>query len=937
MAECEALAVSSTSTTTIAPTTTVVEKPEPRIKPMRAETKAGPPTPPAPSTKSSPPTPSLPVPSGNPDKYTKDKKDTPCKYFGKTYKGCARGSRCPFAHTWEGMEKERPSRCLECGGKHMVKDCVNKKGSSPTSAAHPKTPPPAKAPAPSSSSTTTTNKTVRIEETSEGNGGGNNGNEAAATGLKEVLADVGRMLKTMSATTLKKAFVKDGQLRQRICTFSAEHLNEEAEKEDVNHQGGLLDSGASNAMRTATEEEYGNGIPVRVTLAGEEERILRQNRQGTVLVPSSSGEGGTTQPIVPLGALISELGCSLRWKPEGLHLLHPQRGHIKVQIKNNCPEVSIKEANRLIKELEMNQVNKLSSQVATLTARLEVLRKEEVKRWDVLFKEYLESGCQGTMQRAIMTCPFTKNLPKDVQANLVTNFGVNGGEKYMKALPLSRRRRRLLLASRDWTVRLCMGAEEENDEFVKIVNRNGRVSLDVDVINSKMWDINGPSPIYKLLIWAAAKGKISDVLGRQPESTWTTSMHPTRGAQSWHQRTKDYPYGIPGLSVLQQHRLDKDLACAIKQLLIWTFASIKGQRNVGFLLEFPADVVPMREGEGDYLSFWKTEEWKAFRSVSAMRSSTFNQGAFGHQSQRPTTMATSYPTILAMDGEFGYGDHCVPPSLLSRATMRTWSREIMRIVAKAVVDYEPGKIIDEEEAVACGAKLSKLTKDEKEAWTQHLLNDHQPYRADCSVCLNAQATGYQHRRPRQPQLYALALDLAGPYKVAGRDMDFDDYKYIMVAAYKCPKEYLDAKSLEEVQKEFSMDEYEPSELEEDDLVEEVKESVDASSGGEEAKDGVAEGPGTLDEAVEELKEAPECITIYSRDRSGGERKLRFFELPRKYCYSSSRQAYMWRPFTRTEPESFLRWSTRSGLRTVDFGILVLLEGIRLETAQQSLG
>ena len=66
MAECEALAVSSTSTTTTAPTTTVVEKPEPRIKPMRAETKAGPPTTPAPSTKSSPPTPSLPVPSGNP-------------------------------------------------------------------------------------------------------------------------------------------------------------------------------------------------------------------------------------------------------------------------------------------------------------------------------------------------------------------------------------------------------------------------------------------------------------------------------------------------------------------------------------------------------------------------------------------------------------------------------------------------------------------------------------------------------------------------------------------------------------------------------------------------------------------------------------------------------------------------------------------------------
>ena len=193
----------------------------------------------------------------------------------------------------------------------------------------------------------------------------------------------------------------------------------------------------------------------------------------------------------------------------------------------------------------MNQVAKLSTQVATLTARLEVLRKEETKQWDVLFKGYLEDGCQGTMQSAIMLCPFTRNLPKDVQAMLVTNFDPNGGEKYMKSLPLTRRRRRLLLASRDWTVRLYMGAEEENDEFVKVVNRNDYV------MNSKMWDVNGPSSIYKLLIWAASKGRISNVLGSPPESTWTTSMHPTCGPHSQHRRAEDHPYGIPGLPVLQ--------------------------------------------------------------------------------------------------------------------------------------------------------------------------------------------------------------------------------------------------------------------------------------------------------------------------------------------------------------------------------------------------
>ena len=50
-------------------------------------------------------------------------------------------------------------------------------------------------------------------------------------------------------------------------------------------------------------------------------------------------------------------------------------------------------------------------------------------------------------------------------------------------------------------------------------------------------------------------------------------------------------------------------------------------------------------------------------------------------------------------------------------------------------------------------------------------------------------------------------------------MDFDDYKYIMVAVYRCPKEYIDAKSHDEMVKEFEMDDYEPSEGEEgDDLM-----------------------------------------------------------------------------------------------------------------------
>ena len=583
------------------------------------------------------------------------------------------------------------------------------------------------------------------------------------------------------------------------------------------------------------------------------------------------------QPIVPLGALVQDLGCTLRWKKGNFKLHHPERGYVKVSVKNNCPEVSVKEANKLIKELENYQLTQLNSQVADLTARLEVLQKEETKTWDELLREYAEYGNQGLIQKSVMLCPFTKDLPSDVQAMLITGFDPAAGEKYMKELPLTRRRRRLLMASENWVVRLFAGENYDNDCFVRAMSKSGKVVLEVDKVNSRLWDINGPSSVYKLLMWAASKGKIADIVGSPPEATWTTSTTPLRGPYSIHARTRDHPYGVLELSPLRQARVNNETACAAKQLLLWTLSMIKGRRNVGFVMEFPADESSPLEGSQEWLSFWKTEMWKSFKSISGMTMATFNQGAYGHQAMRPTTLATTYPMLKEIDGDFGFSDNCVPASLLSRKTMRSWSNDFKRAVACAMLDYVPSRTDVEEEMSNCGAKLSKLTKDQRAAWTQHLLQDHQPYRSDCAVCLNAQATGYQHRRRKHPQLYTLALDLAGPFKVAGRDMDFDDYKYIMVAAYRCPKEYIDEKSHDEMVKEFGMDDYEPSDCEEgDDLMELEKEGENGASGEPDSEEEKGEpiGPVTLDEAVEELQEPPECATLYltrtMRRRTKGE-------------------------------------------------------------------
>ena len=104
------------------------------------------------------------------------------------------------------------------------------------------------------------------------------------------------MLKAMSATSLKamKVNTDKTKLEERVIqTVYVDYF--------VQGATGLLDSGASHAMRPANQEEYLDGQPVQVTLAGEDVRALRQNNEGTILVQE---ENAVIQPIVPLGAVI---------------------------------------------------------------------------------------------------------------------------------------------------------------------------------------------------------------------------------------------------------------------------------------------------------------------------------------------------------------------------------------------------------------------------------------------------------------------------------------------------------------------------------------------------------------------------------------------------------------------------------------------------------
>ncbi|OLQ10423.1 Copia protein [Symbiodinium microadriaticum] len=863
------------------------------------------------------------------------KGEVPCRFFGKTAKGCIRGNKCPFLHSWEGLDKKE--RCLNCGGKgHLAKECPVKK-TPPSSSGN--TPKNDKNNQGGTSSTAT--RTVRIDDKPEVNPLPASSGEAtsAQADLKEVLVDVGKVLKAMQATTMKSLKVEPPQkgnerhsdeiakeiqaamlkksevslgvqseavdsdeiaeeiqaamlkksevslgvqseavdsdeiaeeiqaamLKKSEVSNGDIHLGRslpEGSKEVSATPDGLLDSGASHPKRTATSVEYQEGCPVSVTLAGEDIRVLRQNNQGTILIDESQGP---VQSIVPLGALIQDLGYTLNWGPKHLKLTHPVKGPIKVKINNNCPEVAASDALTMIRELEMSQVNQLNKHVETLKARLEVLKLEEKRDWPELMKEYLNNGKRGSLLKAILKCPFTKDLPSDVQSLMLEDFAWDDGSSYLRSLPLTRKKRKSLLNSDNWVVCLFMGESDNNDPF-RMIPMSGKVVLEVDMARSKLWNFHAPMGVFRLLLWAAPKGKIADVVSSLPDRTWHAVQTPRRGPDACPLRTTRAPYGRKDLNQLQQQQVHSETACVAKQMLLWLLATMAGKGNVGFLMELHADPVAGAEGGQQFATLWKTEMWRAFKSVAGMANAAFNMGSHGHRATRPTVVATNYPAVVQLNGNYEGVDGCIPASLLTRAEVRKWSVAFKHLVMESSTDFHAGKWAEKDELVDLGVKLTKLTREQRQEWKNHLLNDHQAYRADCAVCINAQANGYQHRRRRHPHLYTLAMDVAGPFVTRGRDMEYDDYKYMLIASYRCPRDYLKVKGIKEEDRELYVpdddeedqgdDSADPLRLgeEEPGLGEEVESEVDG--------DEVPFGPKTLDEDAKELMEPIETSTVY---------------------------------------------------------------------------
>ena len=96
---------------------------------------------------------------------------------------------------------------------------------------------------------------------------------------------------------------------------------------------GLLDGGATNALRRGSPKELAESDDVLVELAHGSVELKQYPLTGTILTKYS------VEPLVPLRGLI-ELGFVIKWGAQGCEIKHPSKGTIQCWLRNGCPVVS---------------------------------------------------------------------------------------------------------------------------------------------------------------------------------------------------------------------------------------------------------------------------------------------------------------------------------------------------------------------------------------------------------------------------------------------------------------------------------------------------------------------------------------------------------------------------------------------------------------------
>ena len=248
-----------------------------------------------------------------------------------TDQGCKRARDFPFGHV---LDSER--RRWACGAtEHLASQCPRKDGKQARTA---------KA---ALKSAEKDSKASASKVTADDKEAGDEKEEAVEDTMQLLLQKANKMPQSVDKGEAgeKKASLRPSQvhdLQRQLDMLKKTSLKPfQISRMGGGSKKGLLDSGATHPLfRERKKNEQVDCLPkVRVSLAGEKEADMRLTPTGVII-----GEA--------MALLTSLFGCQVSWSPEGLRVVHPKSGPLKVDIEDGCPLISKDVALSLIDEME---------------------------------------------------------------------------------------------------------------------------------------------------------------------------------------------------------------------------------------------------------------------------------------------------------------------------------------------------------------------------------------------------------------------------------------------------------------------------------------------------------------------------------------------------------------------------------------------------------
>ena len=713
-------------------------------------------------------------------------KSNKCKYF-LSPKGCKYGAACKNTHSLNELSKaERFKKCLNCGSEdHRVADCKATKKPDRKPQEPKATPQVAQVsqPAPSTSQSQpiaqatpvmsmdsflqqATQALRQIEASHAAAGVPPQAIAQVAAPITPTPEGGGQHQPTPSSSQPSIKRLAITSIMPASC-YPPSHLESQTQVEpglEVPLAYALLDSGATHPMRQAKDEhEWDTACEVQVALAGDNTTSMRLTASGTLLLPP--GRDGLVQPIVPMGAIIEQLGYRLVWSAGSCKLYPPDGRSIRLRVKNGCPEVVESQALTLISRLEehkLNQADELRRRAEEGKDRIRQAKLAMDKTWWDHTMDYVNSGDLATGNMAISTAPFFQDVPDRALSGILTPGGVEREpfwDALRAALPhLNRRRRKALHDSKNWVVHLFAGSKPHKP--LLRLESNGAVVLELDVERSQAQNLYNDA-LWSLLTRAAREGRVAAVIGGPPCRTMSVLRHRPGGPRPV--RSPQHPFGLPTLNPDERKLVDHDTGLFARVLWLHALATAGRRVNpsiprmsslVAFRLEQPQEVARYMAPEnplvGEVPSWWSNPMWLSYADEAGLFEVDFNQGPLGHVSDKPTTVGTNLPDLRDLQG-------------LKGETKGPWKGD-----SKQLATWAPGLV----EAIALALRKwpqYKVYRVTPADWERHVANNHIPYRRDCAVCVHGAGVGRRHAGVTHPDAYCMSADVAGPIRTPGRD------------------------------------------------------------------------------------------------------------------------------------------------------------------------